>query len=192
MSTNNVHLLTTNKLFIYYKLLGEKAMDQLTEKQLFQSIQSESNSIATIVNHLSGNMLSRWTNFLTTDGEKEWRNREKEFENPEGHKNELLIIWNKGWNCLFETLDVLTDSDLEKIIYIRNQGHTVQEAINRQLGHYAYHIGQIVYVAKMLANENWKSLSIPKGESNKYNDKKFSLQQSKQHFTDEFTNDRDK
>lgn len=166
-------------------MLGEKTFDQLNAGDLFWKYNSESNSIATIVKHLSGNMLSRWTNFLTTDGEKKWRNREEEFENTINSKQDLLSIWGEGWNCLFETLKSLKEEDLKKEIFIRNQGHTVIEAINRQLAHYPYHVGQIVFIGKMLKEENWKSLSIPRGHSKKYNEEKFSNPKHKEHFTDE-------
>lgn len=174
------------KQFEYYKMLGEKTFAQLTEEQLFWQYGEESNSIAIIVKHLWGNMLSRWTDFLTTDGEKEWRNREAEFDNDIGSREELLVKWNEGWECLFNALNQLTNSDLEKEIFIRNQGHSVIEAIYRQLAHYPYHIGQIVYIGKMLCNENWKSLSIPRGNSTTYNNEKFAQPKQKQHFTDEF------
>src|SRR5690606_28426007 len=119
------------------------------------------------------------------DGEKEWRNRDTEFENDLKDKAEVLAKWNAGWDCLIHTLDSLSEADLTRIIYIRNQGHTVMEAINRQLAHYPYHIGQIVFVGKMLA-ENWNSLSIPKGNSQNYNAEKFSKPKERGHFTDEF------
>src|SRR5579872_5638979 len=167
------YLESTIKQFEYYRLLGEKAMEQLPEERLFWQYSEERNSIATIVKHLSGNMLSRWTDLLTTDGEKEWRNRDAEFENDIRTRDELLVIWNDGWECLLNTLKQLSADDLEKIIYIRNQGHTVMEAINRQLAHYPYHIGQIVYVAKMVSGNGWQSLSIPKGNSKSFNDEKF-------------------
>jgi hypothetical protein len=141
------------KQFKYYKMLGEKAMEQLREEQLFWQYNEESNSIAVIVNHISGNMLSRFTDFLTTDGEKPWRNRDAEFTNPFQSKDELMAQWNKGWDCLMNALEHLTDVDLERIIYIRNDGHTITEAINRQLAHYPYHIGQMVFIAKMLKND---------------------------------------
>jgi len=178
------YLESTIKQFEYYRLLGEKAMEQLPEERLFWQYSEESNSIATIVKHLSGNMLSRWTDLLTTDGEKEWRNRDAEFENDIRTRDELLVIWNDGWECLLNALKQLSADDLEKIIYIRNQGHTVMEAINRQLAHYPYHIGQIVYVAKMVSGNGWQSLSIPKGNSKSFNDEKFSAPKSRQHFTD--------
>ena len=172
------------KQFEYYKLVAEKAMYQLPEEKLFWQYNEESNSIATIAKHLWGNMLSRWTDFLTTDGEKEWRNRDGEFENDIQTKSELLEKWNEGWQCMLDTLKGLTEDDLQKIVYIRNQGHTVMEAINRQLAHYPYHVGQIVYIAKMATDNNWKSLTIPKGSSNKFNAEKFSKPKARGHFTD--------
>ena len=135
--------------------------------------------------HLWGNMMSRWTDFLTTDGEKEWRNRDAEFENDITSQDEIMDKWNEGWGVFLNTLRSLNENDLEKIIYIRNQGHTVLEAINRQLAHYPYHIGQIVFIGKMCA-EQWNSLSIPKGNSKQYNADKFSKPKEKTHFTDEF------
>lgn len=162
------YLASTIHLFKYYKKLGESAMDQIKEEDLFKEPSSESNSIAIIVNHLSGNMLSRWTNFLTEDGEKEWRNRDAEFENTDHNKKDLLERWEKGWSCFISTLEKLTPNDLNKEITIRGEKHSVTEAINRQLGHYAYHIGQLVYIARMLS-EQWKSLSIPKNQSTEFN-----------------------
>lgn len=171
------------KQFEYYKLLGEKTFEQLTEEQLFWQFNSESNSIAIIVKHLWGNMLSRWTDFLTTDGEKDWRHRETEFNGKIRTKEELLIKWNEGWNCLLDAVILLTEEDIKREIFIRNQGHTVIEAINRQLAHYAYHVGQIVFIGKMLKNENWVSLSIPKGNSTIYKAGKFSKPKTTEHFT---------
>lgn len=176
------------KQFEYYKLLGEKTFNQIDEEKLFWQYNTESNSIAIIVQHLWGNMLSRWTDFLTTDGEKDWRNRDTEFEKNITSKDELMQKWNEGWHCLFATLNTLTDDDLNKIIYIRNQGQTVIDAINRQLCHYSYHIGQIVFVGKMIANEEWYSLSIPKGNSKIYNQKKFEKTKHNEHYTDEYLN----
>ena len=183
---NDDYLVSVSKQFEYYKMLGDKTISQLSEDQLFWQYNSESNSVAIIVKHLWGNMLSRWTDFLTSDGEKEWRKRDAEFENDIKTKDELLNKWNEGWKCLFDAINPLHEEDLEKIIYIRNQGHTVVEAINRQLAHYSYHVGQIVFQGKMIAGENWTSLSIPKGDSKKFNENKFSKPKSKQHFTDEF------
>ena len=168
------YLESAKKEFGYYKLLGEKTFSQLTDEQLFIEANSESNSIATIVKHLRGNILSRWTDFLTTDGEKEWRKRDEEFENDICTREELLQKWQVGWSCLFKALDSISDDDLSRVIYIRNQGHTILEAINRQLSHYPYHIGQIVFIGKMLSDKNWNSLSIPKGGSKEYNRDKFS------------------
>jgi len=179
------YLTSSIKQFEYYKLLGEKTFSQLSEEQLFWQYNEESNSIAIIVKHLWGNMLSRWTEFLTSDGEKEWRKRDEEFENNIQTKEELLNKWNEGWDCLFNAIKPLGQSDLTTEIYIRNQGHTVIEAINRQLAHYAYHVGQIVFIGKMVCNENWSTLSIPKGKSKKFNDEKFSTKKQRQHFTDE-------
>ncbi len=172
--------------FEYYKMLGEKTFDQVEEEQLFWQYNEDSNSIAVIVKHLWGNMLSRWTDFLNSDGEKEWRNRDAEFEGDIKNKDELLEKWNDGWSCLFEAVKNLNEDDLQKIIYIRNQGHTVVEAINRQLAHYAYHVGQIVYCGKMLTKNKWSSLSIPKGNSKEFNKEKFSQSKNRKHFTDEF------
>lgn len=188
MEAANFYLESAKKQFLYYKTLGEKAMDQLEAEQLFVSINEDTNSITTIVKHLSGNMLSRWTDFLTSDGEKEWRNRDSEFVDTIKTKEELLVTWNKGWDCFLAALNALQAEQLSQIIYIRNEGHTVIEAINRQLAHYPYHIGQIVFYAKMLKNNEWTSLSIPKNKSNNYNSEKFSKEKSIQHFTDDELN----
>ncbi|MBX9806623.1 MAG: DUF1572 domain-containing protein [Flavobacteriaceae bacterium] len=188
MEAANSYLESAKKQFLYYKTLGEKAMDQLEAEQLFVSINEDTNSITTIVKHLSGNMLSRWTDFLTSDGEKEWRNRDSEFVDTIKTKEELLVTWNKGWDCFLAALNALQAEQLSQIIYIRNEGHTVIEAINRQLAHYPYHIGQIVFYAKMLKNNEWTSLSIPKNKSNNYNSEKFSKEKSIQHFTDDELN----
>lgn len=183
----NSYLQSAIKQFEYYKMLGEKTVEQIPEEKLFWQYNEESNSIAIIVKHLWGNMLSRWTDFLTSDGEKEWRNRDAEFQSDILSKEEMLHKWNEGWNVLLTTLRLLKEDDLDKMIYIRNQGHTVMEAINRQLAHYPYHIGQIVFIGKMAA-ENWQSLSIPKGSSNQYNAEKFSKEKHRAHFADEFLN----
>lgn len=185
MEINSIYIESVNKQLLYYKTVAEKAIDQLEEKQLFISFNDDSNSIAVIIKHIAGNMLSRWTDFLTTDGEKEWRNRDGEFENKFTTKEELLAFWNKGWDCFFTTLNSLQPEDLVKIIYIRNQGCTVVDAINRQLCHYPYHVGQIVFYAKQLKETPWESLSIPKNNSNNYNAEKFSQDKSLKHFTDD-------
>ncbi|NOR28339.1 MAG: DUF1572 domain-containing protein [Lutibacter sp.] len=176
---------TIKMQFEYYKSLGEKTFNQVSEDKLFWQPNEESNSIAMIVKHLNGNMLSRWTDLLTSDGEKQWRKRDAEFDNDIKTKKELILKWNEGWNCLFETLNQLSDKDLDKVVYIRNMGHSVSEAINRQLSHYPYHIGQIVFTGKIIQNEKWNSLSIPKGKSNDYNKNKFSKPKRKEHFTDD-------
>jgi hypothetical protein len=185
METNIAYLESAKKQFLYYKTLGEKAIEQLEPEQLFIVVNEDTNSIATIVKHLSGNMLSRWTDFLTSDGEKEWRNRDAEFENDLKSKEVVLVAWNKGWECLFNALNGLQPEQLSQIIYIRNEGHTVVEAINRQLAHYPYHVGQIVFYAKQLKNSGWKNLSIPKNKSNSYNADKFAQDKSIRNFTDE-------
>ncbi|QNF34317.1 DUF1572 family protein [Adhaeribacter swui] len=184
----NDYLESVRKQLEYYKLLGDKTFAQLADEHLFWQYNPDSNSIATIVKHLWGNMLSRWTDFLTSDGEKEWRNRDAEFENDITTRQEMLEKWNAGWDCLLKAIKALHPDDLDKIIYIRNQGHTVMEAINRQLAHYPYHVGQIVFLGKMLAPNSWVSLTIPKGNSQNYNADKFAQPKQKAHFTDEILN----
>ncbi|MDY0779408.1 DUF1572 family protein [Tenacibaculum sp. IB213877] len=179
------YLNSVKKQFEYYKSLGDKTFTQLTNEQFFFQHNNQSNSVAIISKHISGNMLSRWTNFLTEDGEKVWRNRDDEFINNFKTKNDVINYWEKGWQCLFNAINSLKETDLEKIIYIRNHGHTVVEAINRQLCHYAYHVGQLVYLGKLLLNEEWQSLSIPKNASKNYNAKKFSKEKTRKHFTDD-------
>ena len=160
------YLANVKKIFNQYKSLGDKTIEQLDdEKLLFWQYNDQSNSIAIIIQHLWGNMLSRWTNFLTEDGEKEWRKRDAEFEKTIKTKEELIINWDAGWDCLFSALNSLTNEDLGKTVYIRQEPHTVVDAINRQLAHYSYHVGQIVYLGKMQLKERWVSLSIPKKES---------------------------
>ena len=183
MSLQSNYLENIKKQFLYYKTIGEKAMEQLEPEQLFISLNEDTNSIGMIIQHMSGNMLSRWTDFLTSDGEKDWRNRDIEFEETIKNKEELINLWNKGWNCFFDALNSLQPDQLETIIYIRNEGHTVLEAINRQLAHYPYHIGQIVFYAKMLKQTEWNSLSIPKNKSNSYNTEKFAKEKRLSNFT---------
>ena len=146
------------KQFEYYKSLGDKSFEQLSNEQLFWQYNEESNSIAIIVKHIAGNMLSRWTNFLTEDGEKPGRNRDDEFINTFKTKQEVTDFWEKGWRCLFDALDQINDGDLYSTIYIRGEGHLVIDAVFRQLAHYPYHIGQIVYISKMLKSNDWKTL----------------------------------
>ena len=178
------YLSSAKKQFSYYKMLGEKTFGQLKDQQLFQTPGPGNNSVAVIVQHLHGNMLSRWTDFLSSDGEKDWRKRDEEFEEILKDSREMMIRWEEGWACLFATLNNLTDADLDKTVYIRNEGHSVVDAINRQLCHYAYHVGQIVYIGKIMNGEKWTWLSIPKNRSKDYNDKKFSEEKGKRHFTD--------
>ena len=177
-------LISTRKLFEYYKSLGDKSIAQVTDEEINWRPNEASNSIAHIVHHLSGNMLSRFTDFLHSDGEKPWRDREAEFEKGYVNKAEMLSAWEKGWDVLFKTIDDLRTGDLEKVVYIRNEGHTVLDALQRQLAHYPHHVGQIVYLAKMLRHENWESLSIPKGGTQAFNDKKFAQEKGSRHFTD--------
>lgn len=179
------YLTSVTKQFEYYKSLGDKTFDQLSFDDMLWQSDAHSNSVSIIAKHIVGNMLSRWTNFLTEDGEKEWRNRDDEFISDFSSKEEIIAAWESGWFCLFKAIKPLNQEDLESIIYIRNGGHTVTEAINRQLAHYAYHVGQIVFLGKLLKGDDWKSLSIPKGDSSKYNQDKFSKEKGKRHFTDD-------
>lgn len=149
-----------------YKKLAEKALDQLKDEEYFITLEEESNSVAVVMKHMAGNMFSRWTDFLTTDGEKPNRNRDYEFViSPETTTNDIRDYWERGWQCVFDALDPLQIEDLEKRVYIRGEEHTVVQAINRQLMHYAYHIGQIVYLAKHFRATGWSSLSIPRNRS---------------------------
>jgi hypothetical protein len=154
----------------YYKALGDKTFEQLNEQDFHFMPNAESNSIAIIIQHMAGNMLSRWTNFLTTDGEKEWRNRDTEFEEQPLNKEQLLVLWNKGWDCYLGALQSLTEEDLLKTITIRTEPLLVVDAIQRQMAHYPYHVGQIVYLGRLIKQQDWKSLSIPKGNSQQFND----------------------
>lgn len=178
-------LSSARKQFAYYQLLGEQTFAQVSDEQLFWQPNGASNSLATIAKHLWGNMLSRWTDFLTTDGEKPWRAREAEFDHDLRTRAEVLARWEAGWQCLFAALDGLTAADLDRTIYIRHQGHTVLEAINRQLAHYPYHVGQLVFIGKLARGSAWQSLSIPRGDSAAYNAEKFALPPHQAHFTDE-------
>ena len=155
-------------LFEFYKTLGEKTVKQIDPGQLFWQANADSNSIAMIIQHLHGNMLSRWTDFLTTDGEKDWRKRDEEFEQLNRDPETVIQAWNEGWKVLLDTLATLEEADLGKTVYIRNQAHSVMEAIQRQIAHYSYHVGQIVFLGKMLSKE-WESLSIPRNKSKDFN-----------------------
>jgi hypothetical protein len=156
-------------LFRYYKNLAERAMEQITDDQLLAVLDSEANSIAVIVKHMSGNMRSRWPDFLTTDGEKPGRDRDAEFEDPPSTREALLASWEEGWQCLFTALEPLAEDDLQRTVTIRGEPHAVMQTINRQLGHYAYHCGQIVLLAKHYQIAEWKSLTIPKRKSAEFN-----------------------
>ncbi len=161
------------KYYQYYKSLGDKTFEQLSEEDVFWQNDPGSNSIAVIVQHLSGNMVSRWTRFQTEDGEKSWRNRDHEFEVHLTTKDEVVQAWEKGWGVLFEALDTVTDEQLCQRIEIRGEPHTVADAVLRQIAHYAYHVGQMVFIAKLKKESSWKSLSIPRNESGSYNEKTF-------------------
>ncbi len=159
-------------MFKQYKQLAEKAIYQINDDEIHYKPEPESNSVYTVVKHMSGNMRSRWTDFLTSDGEKEWRNRDVEFEDDARiTKAEMLEAWDAGWNCVFHALEPLSEADLKKIVHIRHEPHSVMEAINRQVSHYAYHVGQIVFICKMIRSVSWNTLSIAKGKSQEYNDK---------------------
>lgn len=164
------------KRFLYYKELGDKSFAQLSDEQMFWQYNEESNSIAVIVKHIGGNMLSRWTNFWKEDGEKPWRNRDMEFVNTFKNKTEILDYWEKGWACLFEALNEITPENINYTIYIRQEPHSVLDALLRQLAHYPYHIGQIIYIAKMLKNDDWKTLSIARNASDAYTIEMLRLQ----------------
>jgi Protein of unknown function (DUF1572) len=156
-------------IFQYYKRLGENAMAQCPDEGLLAVLDAQSNSIAMIVKHLWGNMISRWTDFLTTDGEKPTRDRDAEFAKPPKNRAEILDLWDAGWKCLFTALQGLQDADLTKTVKIRGEEHSVMQAINRQVAHYNYHIGQIVLLGRHYAGANWKSLSVPKNKSKEFN-----------------------
>ena len=168
------YLDSARRQFQQYKSLGEKSLERLESDQLIYTPAPESNSVAVVVKHMWGNMRSRWTAFLTEDGEKPWRQRDEEFEEGAVSKETVMQWWEEGWACVFDALKDLTDEDLDRIITIRGEGHTVMDAINRQLTHYAYHVGQVVYLAKMLKGEAWDSLSIPRGGTAAFNAAKFA------------------
>lgn len=158
-------------LLRYYKKLGDRAIEQCPDHGLFTAIDPESNSIAIIVKHMAGNMRSRWTNFLTTDGEKPDRNRDSEFEEPPTNRAELLALWEQGWKYLFDALGSLTDADLARTVTIRTEPHSVTQAINRQMSHYTYHMGQIAFLAKHFAAQSgkWTALTVPRKKSTEFN-----------------------
>ena len=156
-------------VFRYYKNIAEKAMEQVTDDQLIAVSDEEMNSIAVIVKHMAGNMCSRWSDFLVSDGEKPGRNRDEEFSAPPEGRAALLELWEQGWQCVFEALEPLSDQDLQRTVTIRGEVHSVMQAINRQVAHYPYHCGQIVFLAKHFQHANWKSLSVPRGQSAEFN-----------------------
>ena len=156
-------------VFRYYKTLAERAMAQVTDEQLVAVLDSEMNSISQIVKHMAGNMRSRWTDFLTSDGEKPDRNRDSEFEDPPATRESVMNLWEQGWNYLFTALDPLSEPDMDRTITIRGEAHSVMQAINRQISHYSYHCGQIVFLAKHFQHDSWKPLTIPRGKSANFN-----------------------
>lgn len=185
------YLASVRKQFAYYKILGEGAIAQLSESELLTTDYAKEgseqiNSIAVIVKHLVGNMKSRWTNVFSEDGEKSWRDRDDEFIASYHSSKQMMDAWETAWSLLFAVLNDVTTADVEREIYIRNMGHTLTEAINRQMMHYAYHVGQIVHIAKMYKGDEWQSLSIPLNESSSYNSEKFSKEKSRTHFTNEW------
>ena len=155
-------------LFRYYKQLAERAMAQCPDAGLFATLDGESNSVALVVKHLAGNMRSRWTDFLTTDGEKPDRDRDAEFDDPPRSRAELLEVWEEGWRRVFDALESLSDTDMTKTVAIRGEPHSVMQAINRQMAHYAYHIGQIVCLSKHFGVDSWTALTIPRGRSKEF------------------------
>lgn len=169
MSIETAFIQSAVKRLHYYKELADKTFAQLNQDELHYQPNESSNSIAIIIQHMAGNMLSRWTGFLTSDGEKDWRNRDTEFEEQHMNREQLMAFWEKGWACCLDAIGSLQDEDLSKTIYIRGEGLIVVDAINRQLAHYPYHVGQIVYLGRMIRNHDWQNLSILKGQSDHFN-----------------------
>lgn len=184
MSENKSRLDGTIQLFRYYKSLTEKSIDQIDDQHIHDSPDPNQNSIAILMKHLAGNMISRWTNFRTEDGEKPWRDRETEFVDDFESAEDLIAYWEKGWGVLFDALDSVQEDELDSIIYIRNESHELIEAIERHLAHVSYHTGQIVYIAKIFAGDSWQSLSIPKGKTEEYNREKFNRDKSRGMYSD--------
>jgi uncharacterized damage-inducible protein DinB len=156
-------------LFRYYKKLSEGAMEQLSDEQLFTTLDEEMNSVAIIIKHMAGNMRSRWTDFMTSDGEKP--DRDTEFVAPPATRAELMRVWDDGWGRVVHALEALSDADLEREVFIRGEAHSVMQAMSRQIAHYAYHCGQIVFLAKHLKGSSWKTLSMPRNKSADFNRK---------------------
>jgi hypothetical protein len=163
------HLKDSLALFRYYKKLGDGALAQCPDELLTRALGPDENSIAILVKHLAGNMRSRFTDFLTSDGEKPDRDRDSEFEAPEASRADVLALWERGWAVLFSALEPLSDADETRTITIRGERHSVMQAINRQIAHYAYHVGQMVFLAKHFAGDQWKSLSVPRNQSAQFN-----------------------
>lgn len=174
------------KQFWFYKVLSEKALSQLSDTQLKYQFNPTTNSIAILVKHISGNLISRWTDFLNSDGEKPWRNRDQEFIEDFPDRVSLLNYWQAAWNLLEKELNTLNVDDLKRKVYIRNQAHTVPDALHRQLSHIAYHVGQIVHQAKILLGESWQTLSIPQGQSEQFITERMTKGKREGHFTDEY------
>lgn len=156
-------------LFRYYKKLADRALQQVTDEQMYTLLDEDANSIAIVMKHMAGNMKSRWTDFLSDDGEKPWRNRDTEFEQPPATRHALLQLWEEGWAAVFAAMNSLGDADLSRTVTIRGEAHSVMQAINRQIAHYSYHCGQIVLLAKHFQHANWQSLSVPRGKSEEFN-----------------------
>jgi len=168
-SLGTLVLRSARETFASQKHLAERAMTQLTEEQLRRPLDENTNSIAVIAKNIAGNMLSRWTELLTSDGEKPWRRRDDEFIDDFASREAMFARWEEGWQCLFDTIDGLTEADLTRVVPIRGEPHTVVEAIDRQLSHYGYHVGQIVQVARVLAQDRWQVLTVPRGQSEEFN-----------------------
>ena len=156
-------------VFGYYKKLAERAMEQVADQELFAVLDEEMNSIAIIVKHMAGNMRSRWTDFLSSDGEKPDRNRDSEFVEPPATREGVMKMWEDGWSCLLAALEALTDADMSRTVTIRGEAHSVMQAINRQVAHYSYHVGQIVFLARHFAGDQWQTLTVPKNKSTEFN-----------------------
>lgn len=163
------YLADSLELFRYYKKLAERAMEQVADDQLFTVLDAEANSIAIVAKHMAGNMRSRWSDFLTSDGEKPSRNRDTEFENPPATRADLMQVWEEGWAQVFQALEPLSDEDLSRTVTIRGEAHSVMQAINRQIAHYSYHVGQIVLLAKHLGCDRWNALTVPRNRSADFN-----------------------
>lgn len=183
------YLSSLDKQFKYYRTLAESTFAQLSDEELFLRPKDSVNSIAMIVKHMAGNMMSRFSDFLTTDGEKPWRNRDQEFNDSIVDRAELQRVWEEGWDCMEKALQSITADHFTQLVYIRNQGHTLPEALNRQMAHYAYHVGQIVWIGTYFREEKWHSLSIAKGKSHEFNSTLFAKEKQRGHFTDGLTSE---